>query len=156
MKGVSWTTARGSLGLWNPAPNLMLMALRGHGEGAFVQPIVALYDRLSGPALYLFADVAKLVNYDSALRTGLTARFARDRARIAQFPILLGSKIVAMGVTVANLALGGMVTTHTRREPFSESVDKTLFALRVAGFSSNALTSFSAQPRSDALPADRE
>jgi len=155
MRGIAWKTARGSLGLWNPAPNVMAMALRGHGEAAFVEPIVALFARLSGPALHLFADVAGLSSYDSALRTGLTARFARDRARIVDFPILLGSKIVAMGVAVANLALGGVVTAHTSRERFTGSVDKTLFALSVTGFSSNALANFSAQSRDEAAPDGR-
>jgi len=150
MKGTAWSTARGSLGLWTPAPMMLLMAVRDHGEAAFVEPIVTLLDRLSGPTLYLFADLAALSSYDSALRTGLTNRFGRDRARIVDFPIMLGSKIVAMGVTVANLALGGMVTTHTSRELFTSAVDKRLFALGVVGFSSNALTNFSAASSADA------
>ncbi|MGC4087736.1 MAG: hypothetical protein QM756_07535 [Polyangiaceae bacterium] len=142
MKGKAWIGRRGGVALWSPAPSMLIIVVRGHGEAALVAPIVEHFDQLEGSALHLFGDLDALTSYDSALRTELTACFARDRKRIVSFPILTSSKIVAMGVTVANLALGGMVTTYTRREEFVSALDQSLFDLKVAGFSSNALLSF--------------
>ncbi len=94
----------------------------------------------AGP-LHLFADLGAMNNYDSGLRTELTAGFLPARERIASFPILLRSKLVAMGVSVANLALGGLVQTMDDRERFKKALDSALFEHKASGFSSQVLDS---------------
>lgn len=145
-RGQCWATPRGALGLWTPAPALLVMALTGHGDAGFVAPIVGELGRLSGPALQLFVDAGELSNYDSALRIELTAAFDQQRERIQYLPVLLGSKIVAMGVTVANLALRGLVTPFSEREAFLSALNQALRAARVTGFSTDVLTSLPRAP----------
>lgn len=89
--------------------------------------------------LHVFADCEALGNYDSQLRTELTARFLPVRERIATLSVLVKSRFVAMGVTVMNLALGGIVSSATDRDEFVSALDARLFELRVVGFSSRAL-----------------
>jgi len=55
------------------------------------------------------------------------------------------SRLVAMGVTVANLALGGTVKATSERAPFKAWLDACIYENRIAGFSSNVL---------DSLPSD--
>ena len=87
----------------------------------------------------VFFDVEGLTSYDSGLRTGMTKGLLADRERIASLRVLVRAKIVAMGVSVASLALGGIVTTVRERSAFKAALDACLFEHRVVGFSSNAL-----------------
>jgi hypothetical protein len=151
MKGQCWATPRGSLGLWTPAPHLLVFELAGHGEAGFVEPIVRDLERLSGSAWQVFVDAGQLSNYDSPLRIELTAAFRKHSERIEYFPVLLGSKIVAMGVTVANLALKGLVTPFTNRDQFLTSLNDVLRNGRIVGFSTDVLGNL---PR-PVLPSER-
>jgi hypothetical protein len=151
MKGQCWATPRGSLALWTPAPHLLVFELAGHGEADFVAPIVRDLERLSGPAWRVFVDAGQLSNYDSPLRVELTAVFRKHSEHIEYFAVLLGSKIVAMGVTVANLALKGLVTPFTDRERFLTALNEVLRKDRVIGFSTDVLGNL---PR-PLLPSER-
>ncbi len=141
MKGRGWSTSRGSLGIWVPGPGLVIGRITGHGEADFVSPIVqGLEQELAAEeSVKLFFDVAKMTNYDSLLRTRLTVRFSQDRPRIRTIAVLVSSKIVAMGVAVANLALGGLVSSYSARGPFSEALDRELRTAGVVSFSSRVL-----------------
>jgi hypothetical protein len=138
--GTSWRSARGCVGLWVPSPSVLVFALHGYGDAGFAAPIIRAYETLANHgSLYVFADAEALVNYDSALRTQLTSCFFPDRERIASLHVLFHSKIVAMGISVVNLALGGIVTTTTERARFKAKLDACLFENHTVGFSSNAL-----------------
>lgn len=118
----------------------MVLSLLGYGEADFAVPILEAYETLSKTEpLHFFADAEQLVNYDSRLRTAITARFLPDRKRFEQLQVMLKSKIVAMGVSVANLALGGIVDVTNDPQAFKASLDSCLFKNHVVGFSSNAL-----------------
>ncbi len=123
-----------------PCPNLVVIGLHGHGEGAFADAILAAYESLAprGP-VHLFFDCEALSNYDSQLRTQLTERLLPGRTRIATFSVLVRSRLVSMGVTVMNLALGGIVNATTERDQFISMLDACMFDNRVIGFSSQAL-----------------
>ena len=127
------------------------MGIQGRGHGNLWEPVLQAYRtlRAKGPT-YLFADVEEMTNYDSRLRTELTAGFLPDRARFAAFHVLLRSKLVAMGVSVANLTLGGIAKTTTERRQFKQLLDACLFDNRVVGFSSGVLDSL----RTHAAAAD--
>lgn len=129
------------MGVWVPSPNVLVFALRGHGDVAFAEPLLKAFDTLSKrDSVHLFVDADGLVNYQSQLRTELTTGFFPHRRRTS-LHVLLSSKLVAIGVSVANLALGGIVTTLTDRARFQANLDARLFENRVVGFSSSALDS---------------
>jgi len=118
----------------------MVLAIEGHGQAEFAALIAAAYKGLDGRRpLHLFADLGGMSNYDTGLRTELTTTFMPDRERIASFPILLRSKLVAMGVTVAGLALGSFVHPMDDRRGFKKALDAQLFEHKVSGFSSEVL-----------------
>lgn len=139
-RGMCWRTPRGCVAVWRPAPAILVVALQNHGEASFVEPVVDAYRSMQAEGhIHLFFDAEHLTNYDSPLRAGLTTAFLPDRHRLEGFHVLLRSKIVAMGVSVANLALGGIVSVTNHRQTFRTALDSTLFALAVKGFSSNVL-----------------
>ena len=143
LEGRGWHTARGNLAIWLPAPHLMVTALSGHGEGEFTSLILSAYDTLSRTnPLHLFFDAEGLSNYDTQLRTGLTQRFVTDRKRFAGFHVLVQSRVVAMGVSVANLAMGNIVRSTAERGIFKAALDSCIAHNRVRGFSSDVLEAF--------------
>lgn len=116
------------------------MRLQGHGEADFARPILEAFEHLEpAPAAHLFFDAEELDDYESALRVDLTRGLFPERERVASFHVLVRSKLVAMGVSVANLALGGIVNSTSDRKRFKARLDACLFALRVVGFSSSVL-----------------
>ena len=140
--GTAWRTRRGTASIWVPSPVVLVVAVRGHGDGQLAAPILAAYETLSKrDKIHLLVDAHAMDNYDSTLRTELTNRFFPDRKRFGLLQVLLHSKLVAMGVSVANLALGGIVSTTADRSEFKTALDGCLFNNRVVGFSSNALDS---------------
>lgn len=101
--------------------------------------MMAAYESLPQGSIHLFIDAEHVTSYDSSFRTELTARVAGDRQRIASFHILVKSRLVSMGVSVANLALGGIISATADRRQFTVKLDSFLFDHRVVGFSSNVL-----------------
>jgi hypothetical protein len=134
-------SSKGRLGLWTPGHAIVVARFSGQGDKAFVAPIVeAFASALKTVArAHIFFDAEAMSSYDSELRTGLTAAFLEERAKIAELHVLSASKLTAMGVSVANLALGGIITSHHERAPFARSLDTRLAAARVLDFSSNTL-----------------
>jgi hypothetical protein len=138
--GTAWEAPRGRLGVWVPCSNMLVLAIDRHGHAEFASHILAAYRTLDATLpLYVFAELGQMTSYDTGIRTELTAGFLPDRERFAAFHVLLRSKIVAMGVTVANLALGGFVDISDNAVRFKNALDAALFENKVAGFSSDAL-----------------
>lgn len=145
--GAGWHTARGRLGIWLPSPSLLVVGLQEHGEAEFAQPIIDAYERLSAKgSIHLFFDTETMTSYDSPLRTELTARFVPDRKRIASFYVLVQSKLVTMGIGVANIALGGIVHATADRAQFKARLGAVLFQQRILGFSSDVLDALAVTP----------
>jgi len=140
-RGLIQETSRGRLALWTLDQAFLVMQIVAHGDRSFVAPIVAGFERSlrHGTSVQMFVDVELMVSYDTALRTEVTAALARERKRIGCLHILVRSKIVAMGVSVANLALGGIMTIHGTPAAFQHALSSGLTRAKVAGFSPDVL-----------------
>jgi hypothetical protein len=133
-------TSRGRLALWTLDQGVLVFQIVAHGDKSFVAPIVAGFERSLrvGPS-QMFVDVELMTSYDTDLRIEVTAAMARERKRIGCLHILVRSKIVAMGVSVANLALGGIMTIHGSAPPFQQALQAGLAKAKIANFSLDAL-----------------
>jgi hypothetical protein len=76
----------------------------------------------------LFDDLEELTGYESELRIRLTEWSRKNRSKVVGFHIFTRSRLVAMGVTVANLALGGTIRAHLRRETFEAALREAVNA----------------------------
>jgi hypothetical protein len=131
---------RGSIGVWMRPP-ILLAQMIGYGDGRFADPIIDAFDEaLRGKhPVQIFFEMSGMPNYDSALRTRLTTHFGTHRARVASLHVFTRSKLVAMGVSVANLALGGIITSHDSLVAFQSALDRELNKAKVSAFTSAAL-----------------
>jgi hypothetical protein len=129
------------LGIWSPGPAIVLVEVAGFGESQFAPPIVAAIDRAfqSGKQLKLFIDGEGMENYDSSLRTELTSHLLSGRANIGALVVLAKSRLVTMGVSVANLALGGIIRLCNDRPKFTSALQDELRQSGVVGFSVGVL-----------------
>jgi hypothetical protein len=73
---------------------------------------------------HVFFDAEHMVDYVTAFRVRMTEVIRRNRSQIAGVHALVRSKIARMGLSVANLALGGFITGHGTRETFIAARDK--------------------------------
>ncbi|MGC4092859.1 MAG: hypothetical protein QM756_34240 [Polyangiaceae bacterium] len=136
----SVSTSRGEMSLWSPSQDLLVCRVRKHGEGKFSPPIIRAFNALTGARIHIFFDFEVMPTYDSELRVELTKHFAEQRARIHQLDVLIGSRLVAMGVEVARLALN-FIRPHTKRATFQAELDRAIIQRKLTGFSSSSLLS---------------
>ncbi|MEO8798346.1 MAG: hypothetical protein ABI551_10705 [Polyangiaceae bacterium] len=124
VNGDAYTTDRGKLILRRPAPHVVVLIATGYGGKDLAAPILALRDMVVQQAgkIALFDDFEKATGYDSELRVKLTDWSRRNAKAMTSHHILTSSKLVAMGVAVANLALGATIKAHTSRRAFEEAL----------------------------------
>jgi hypothetical protein len=141
MSGVGYRAQSGQLGLWTPGRGFLIIRIVRHGAAEFADPILSSFDEVlsTDHVAHLYFDVEQLHGYNAELRTVLTEHFRRERASIRCLRVLLRSRAVGMGVNVANLALGGLAVVYSERQEFLGSLDTTLAAAGVAGFSTSVL-----------------
>ncbi|HEY6878635.1 MAG TPA: hypothetical protein VI299_11485 [Polyangiales bacterium] len=112
-------TERGCARLWVLAPDVYVTFATGYME----EPHAVLFEsfgadrikKASGGKLTVFHDWLDMTGYDSRCRARLTSWSIAnlDHYDAAHFGVR--SKIVAMGVQVANMALRGFICAHTSR-----------------------------------------
>lgn len=99
---------------WVPRPHILITEVRGFMSRDMALRIIAFTEPLYGRVdkLHSFHNWFAMDNYDSSCRIELTTWTLRHLAD-AVVHIGTGSKMVAMGVSVANLALGNLITVHS-------------------------------------------
>jgi hypothetical protein len=115
-----WTDARGTLEITTVRPGVVLQRFRGHALPPMADAIaerleheLARFDRI-----VVFDDWEEATGYESEVRIRLTAWTQRHLDRIPETHILVRSRLLAMGISVANLAVGNKLLAYTSREAF--------------------------------------
>ena len=98
---------RGDIVLWPLAPHIVVTEMRGHMTPAMSQLLMARIDPLYGKCkkLYSFHNWMGMTGYESSCRVELTSWVLRNKAK-TELHIATSSRLVAMGVMVAKVALG--------------------------------------------------
>lgn len=122
--GFTLSDGRSVLTVRRPAPHVELIRCEGYAQAAHIEMVLANRTQIIARCgkVALFDDLEDLRGYDSGVRVQLTDWSRQHRHEIVAFHILTRSKLVAMGVTVANLALGGQIRAHTRRTDFDAAL----------------------------------
>lgn len=108
-------SARGSIGYWELRRDVYATEVRGYMTRDMAALIIARVDALYalGGKVYGFHNWFAMDNYESSCRVDLTAWVLHNRAQ-SVLHIGVASRLVAMGVAVANVALGRLIEVHTR------------------------------------------
>ncbi len=123
-----WKGSHGEVEISRMGPAVAHVRMAGVAEQAAAPVIeVALSSVFAGThSLHTFWDLRELVQYHSAVRVVSTNVLLNHRAHLLSVHTLSTKKIVAMGVAVANLALGGMIENHTTAASFDGALRHVL------------------------------
>jgi hypothetical protein len=127
------TTALLSL-RWNNRGALEI-CIRGHCSADVVPHIVERADSVLRQAgrMQLFYDLADMPSYDSSLRVLCVEWMRVNLGAIVSIDVLGRSKLVAMGVAVANIVLRDRITLYKEREgKYTEAIRRAGFAEAVS------------------------
>ena len=120
-------TGRGAIVYWVLAPRLYMTEVRG----LMTQPMSQLLMKQAEPLYAIggkvhgFHNWFAMDNYDSVCRVELTGWVLGHRAQTG-LHIGLRSRMVAMGVAVANLALGSLIQVHNEPRALEEALEALL------------------------------
>jgi membrane protease subunit (stomatin/prohibitin family) len=116
---------RGTLQTWFPAEGVSLHRLEGHADVSMAEAIAdhleAQYAK-TGLPIVIFDDFDDVTSYDSETRLSMMSWTKKHAAMVAGVHILFHSKLVAMGVSVANLGLGGNIRSYNKRAAFEAAL----------------------------------
>lgn len=111
-------STRGVSRFWTLAPNVYVTCVRGHMDASHAvafEVYSAERIRRSPDGLYVFHDWVEMTGYDSLCRKRMTEWSAARVHHYLEVHLAVRSKLVAMGVQVANIALRGMMRAYTDR-----------------------------------------
>lgn len=120
-------TGRGAILYWELAPRVYMTEVRGF----MTQPMSQLIMKQAEPLYAIGGKVHGIhnwfgmENYDSVCRVELTSWVLSHRAQTG-LHIGLRSRMVAMGVAVANLALGSLIQVHNEPRALEEALSSLL------------------------------
>jgi hypothetical protein len=111
-------TVRGAASMWVLSPSVYVTVVTGHMEDVHAD----LFERFGAERiaaapgkLFVFHDWLEMTGYESRCRQRLTAWSAARLRAYAEVHLAVRSKIVAMGVQVANIPLRGLIRAHRDR-----------------------------------------
>jgi hypothetical protein len=130
----SFVTERGRYEHWIPAAGVVLERVSGHADGEIARVLIErLAEVLEETSpMSLFFDFEELESYDAAARSQLTGWTKAHQAELRMVHVLVRSRLVATGVSVANVALGGFMRSHTERPRFEAALKLELEQARAA------------------------
>jgi hypothetical protein len=121
---VEFSNERGCVMVMPFSRGVLLTAFCGHVDESLAHPVAQEVDLaiVRGRCTHLFFDSDGMTGYATELRTGLTDVVKRRAPKSVN--VLVRSRIVAMGVSIANLALGGLVKSFSDDERFDDALAK--------------------------------
>jgi hypothetical protein len=120
--GVVLSDGAGEIRVELPAPAVFVMRAKGYGTEAQFRAATAEADAAIARVqlIDVFADIEGQRGFDTAVRTHMQAWQKRQRSALRSSQVLFppGNKLLAMAISVANMAIGGFLKIHTKRATF--------------------------------------
>lgn len=120
--------SRGTLQVYTPRPWVLLFAVEGKADLEVAEAIITWTNKMlaGNNRPHVFHDWEHMTGYDSNAREQLTAYVDGVKKQLGSANMLVKSKIVAMGVAVANALLGGTLHGFSERARFEETLQRVL------------------------------
>ena len=101
------STERGRSESFEPAPGVLVLRISGFMDQAILHEFIEVAERTlaRGVDIHIFADWELATAYDGHARREATEWVIAHRERVRSFQIIAGSKILSMGISVAQMAL---------------------------------------------------
>jgi hypothetical protein len=113
-------SAHGYVSVEFPASDIALITYEGVALEAFVEPVVTEIQSQARFPVALAVDAAALSSYETGFRKRWTAWMDARKPRAVY--ILSNSRLVVMGIALANAVLGGTIRGFATRPEFEHAV----------------------------------
>lgn len=110
-------TLKGTFTVWTLAPTIYVTRCSGHLEDAHVDLLISYSLPLVKAAPFpidVFHEWTEMTGYDPSCRRRITTWALENKEHFGRVHVSVQSKLVRMGVQVANLVLGNIVAYDTR------------------------------------------
>lgn len=120
---VLWRGPRCSVCLSTLAPHVFGTVYSGYIDSPTTSASLTDLERLFGdaPRITVFSDSTGVIGYDTSARLKAADWMIKMSERFAACHVLESSRMVAMGLAVMNMAVGGTMLAHSTRESFDEA-----------------------------------
>lgn len=109
--------ATGSVEVWALSSHIYVTRCAGHMTDPHADLMIEYAEEMKrrshANGMIVFHDWLRMTGYESGCRKRLTTWSLANVSCYASVHMALQSKIVAMGVSLTNLVLGGIITTHS-------------------------------------------
>ncbi len=122
-------TPAGALRAWVLAPDVYATQGSGHMRDDHFEFIRAYGEeriKRCGGKLYVFHDWMEMSGFDSSSRVKLTTWSVAHRSFFQEAHLAVRSRIIVLGVQVANLAVGGFMRAHSGTASLEIELDRVL------------------------------
>lgn len=128
--GAEYGDPRGTITVSSPARGVIVLRMSGHAPGEVLSSVTEALDRFGGSsaATDYFYDVWDMETYDSRVRVDLTAYHLKHRRLLRSLHTCARSRVVKMGVSVANIALR-VIEQHDDRAAFDAALERRCRAI---------------------------
>ncbi|MEM9194902.1 MAG: hypothetical protein AAGF12_37330 [Myxococcota bacterium] len=125
---VVWRSHRGTVRIRRPARDVVVFVEERYLDAGFAAIIDDACNEAVREAkrIHIFVDAFNLDGYVPEVRTGATEWLKRNKDHVIRQHMLVRSKITKMGLSVASLALGGVLMGHASRATFDNELRKCL------------------------------
>ena len=100
-----------------PRPGVLHFVVERRLSTELARHILDFVEHSRSQQLSFFHDWSKVTGYDTQARITITSWSVKHRSRLVTAHMLARSKIVRMGVSVANIAVGGIAKLHESQRP---------------------------------------
>ena len=120
----SWESPRGKVIARTPARGVLVFIETGFLHDDFAEKLILCLDGalVPGRKLELFVDAAKLEGYTPLIRTAPSDWLKAHLNQVSKQHMLVASRITRMGLSVASLALGGVLVGYTDKGDFEREI----------------------------------
>ena len=119
---------RGAGAVWVPVHGVVVTRARGYGDLALIRTYTRLADRAftEGGRWRAFHHWLEIEAFEPAARAYLRGWAASRASNLADAHYLLGSRVLAMAVSIAALALGRELVSYTDEARFEGMLDEAV------------------------------
>lgn len=123
--GFAHRTERGELRIWLAAPTVMVFRYKGHSDAGYVDFLERIFHETFGARrrVHVFVDCEEQTGYDAAFRDRIVEWAKRIHPQTQTYCLLVRSRLVAFGISVANLLVGGHTTIVASRSAFRSRLE---------------------------------
>jgi hypothetical protein len=114
-----------------PAADVFVFRMSGRMSESFVSNFeTSVAKRALGEKVDVFFDTEKMTSYEPGFRVKMTAWHEALRPRTRSAHVLVTSKIVAMAISIVNMATRGLLRSHSNRSTFDVEIDRAVARVR--------------------------